>query len=207
MFETDETLIRRILQGKDREAGELLVERHYKRIYKEIYLKTSDEELAKDLTQEAFIQLSLIHISEPTRLLAKDLTQEAFIQILKNLYQFDSKKASFKTWITRIACNKVIDYMRSRQHHEMLMTEILDDYDKEDAHNLEERVTNRMATQRVEQLLEKEEVQNQKIFNLKAQQGYTFEEVSTITGVTKTAVKNRYYSMVRKMRKELSDYE
>ena len=53
MFETDETLIRRILQGKDREAGELLVERHYKRIYKEIYLKTSDEELAKDLTQEA----------------------------------------------------------------------------------------------------------------------------------------------------------
>ena len=157
MFETDETLIRRILQGKDREAGELLVERHYKRIYKEIYLKTSDEELAKDLTQEAFIQ------------------------ILKNLYQFDSKKASFKTWITRIACNKVIDYMRSRQHHEMLMTEILDDYDKE--------------------------VQNQKIFNLKAQQGYTFEEVSTITGVTKTAVKNRYYSMVRKMRKELSDYE
>ena len=36
MFETDETLIRRILQGKDREAGELLVERHYKRIYKEI---------------------------------------------------------------------------------------------------------------------------------------------------------------------------
>ena len=140
-------------------------------------------------------------------LLAKDLTQEAFIQILKNLYQFDSKKASFKTWITRIACNKVIDYMRSRQHHEMLMTEILDDYDKEDAHNLEERVTNRMATQRVEQLLEKEEVQNQKIFNLKAQQGYTFEEVSTITGVTKTAVKNRYYSMVRKMRKELSDYE
>ena len=79
MFETDETLIRRILQGKDRGAGELLVERHYKRIYKEIYLKTSDEELAKDLTQEAFIQ------------------------ILKNLYQFDSKKASFKTWITRIA--------------------------------------------------------------------------------------------------------
>lgn len=117
------------------------------------------------------------------------------------------KRRPLRRGITRIACNKVIDYMRSRQHHEMLMTEILDDYDKEDAHNLEERVTNRMATQRVEQLLEKEEVQNQKIFNLKAQQGYTFEEVSTITGVTKTAVKNRYYSMVRKMRKELSDYE
>lgn len=37
---------------KDREAGELLVERHYKRIYKEIYLKTSDEELAKTLRRK-----------------------------------------------------------------------------------------------------------------------------------------------------------
>lgn len=46
-----------ILQGKDREAGELLVERHYKRIYKEIYLKTSDEELCKDITQEALYQI------------------------------------------------------------------------------------------------------------------------------------------------------
>ncbi|MFR8119184.1 MAG: hypothetical protein ACLU70_09665 [Lachnospira sp.] len=46
-----------------------------------------------------------------------------------------------------------------------------------------------MATQRVEQLLEKEEVQNQKIFNLKAQQGYTFEEVSTITGGNKNCCK------------------
>ena len=52
------------------------------------------------------------------------------------------------------------------------------------ADNLEERVTNRMATQRVEQLLEKEEVQNQKIFNLKAQQGYTFEEVSSCKRVS-----------------------
>lgn len=82
MFETDETLIRRILQGKDREAGELLVERHYKRIYKEIYLKTSDEELAKDLTQEAFIQ------------------------ILKNLYQFDSKRRPLRRGLQELPAIK-----------------------------------------------------------------------------------------------------
>ena len=52
MFETDETLIRRILQGKDREAGELLVERHYKRIYKEIYLKLQMRSLQKTLRRK-----------------------------------------------------------------------------------------------------------------------------------------------------------
>lgn len=183
MFETDESLIEQILQRKNRQAGEILVERYYKKVYKEIYLKTSDEELAKDLTQETFIQ------------------------ILKNLYQFDSKKASFKTWITRIACNKVIDYMRSRQHHEMIMTEILEDYEKEDIHDVESNVVNRMARQKVEELLKNEAADDRRIFHLKAQQGYTFEEVSQMTGVTKTTVKNRYYSIVRKMRKELSDYE
>lgn len=183
MFETDEKLIQQILQGKNRQAGEILVDRYYKKIYKEIYLKTSDKELAKDLTQETFIQ------------------------VLKNLYQFDSSRASFKTWIMKIACNKVIDYMRSRQHHEMIMTEILEDYEKEDTHNVEENVVNRIAKQKVEQILESEEAQDRKIFNLKAQQGYTFEEVSVITGVTKSVAKNRYYSIVRKMRKELSDYE
>lgn len=183
MFETDESLIEQIVEKKDRQAGEILVGRYYKKVYKEIYLKTSDEELTKDLTQETFIQ------------------------ILKNLYQFDSSKASFKTWITRIACNKVIDYMRSRQHHEMIMTEILEDYDKEDMHDLESNVVNRMAKQKVEELLQGEEAGNRKIFNLKAQQGYTFDEVSEMTGMNKTSVKNRYYSIVRKMRKELSDYE
>ena len=42
---------------------------------------------------------------------------------------------------------------------------------------------------------------------MKAQQGYTFDEVSSMTGVAKATVKNRYYSVVRKMRKELRDYE
>lgn len=183
MFQTDESLIKQILEENDRQAAEILLEKYYKKVYKEIYLKTSDEELAKDLTQETFIQ------------------------ILKSLYMFDAAKASFKTWIIRIARNKVIDYMRSRQHHEMIMTEILDDYEREDTQNLEENVANRMAKERVEALLESEPDESREIFNLKAQQGYTFEEVSSITGVAKTSVKNKYYSIVRKMRKELSDYE
>jgi RNA polymerase sigma-70 factor (ECF subfamily) len=183
MFETDDWLIKQILLEKDRAAGEKLVERYYKKIYREVYLKTGDEELAKDLTQESFIQ------------------------ILRNLHMFDSSKASFKTWIITIARNKVIDYMRSRQHHEMIMTEILEDYEQEDSLNLEQQVTDRMAAAEVEDFLETEDGQNSDIFRMKAQQGYTFSEVSSMTGMTGSTVKNRYYSVVKKLRKELRDYE
>lgn len=34
-----------------------------------------------------------------------DVLQNTFINIFKNLHQFDSTKASFKTWITKIAIN------------------------------------------------------------------------------------------------------
>jgi RNA polymerase sigma-70 factor (ECF subfamily) len=183
MFETDDWLIKQILLEKDRAAGEKLVDRYYKKIYREVYLKTGDEELAKDLTQESFIQ------------------------ILKNLHMFDSSKASFKTWIITIARHKVIDYMRSRQHHEIMMTEILEDYEQEDSVNLEQQVADRMAAARVENLLETEEAESIDIFRMKAQQGYSFSEVSSATGMAGSSVKKRYYSVVKKLRKELRDYE
>ena len=92
VFETDQYLIRQILEQDDKEAASVLIERYYKTVYREIYIKTSDEELSLDLTQETFIA------------------------VLRALRQFDDKKASFKTWIIRIAQNKVIDYRRSRQN-------------------------------------------------------------------------------------------
>jgi RNA polymerase sigma-70 factor (ECF subfamily) len=183
LLESDESLVEKIVFHQNRAAAEELVSKYYKKIYREIYLKTSDEELSLDLTQETFIS------------------------ILKNLQQFDASKASFKTWSARIAKNKVIDYMRSRHHHESLVTELLDDHDKEDEGNLEEHVVNRMATQKVEHLLLNEHEENRDIFSLKAKEGYTFEEISQMTGIKKPVVKNRYYTIVKKMRKELQGYE
>lgn len=183
VFETDQYLIDQILHHQNKPAAETLVERHYKTVYKEIYLKTSDKELAMDLTQETFIT------------------------ILKALPQYDTGKASFRTWITKIAHNKVIDYRRSRHHHESLLTEVLEDYDRDDGLDLEKRVINHITKEQVEVVLKSEDEMTQQIFTMKAQQGYTFTEISNITGTAKSAVKSRYYGLVKKMRKELQEYE
>ena len=183
MFESDKKMIDDILGRNDREAAERLVGKYYKYIYKEIYRRTSDEELAMDLTQETFIT------------------------ILKNLYQFDESKSAFKTWITRIASNKVIDFSRSRQFHERSATETIDDYDREDGHNVETEVCNKLAAARVKERLGYEREEDKQIFILKAEQGYIFEEIAGILGIKAMIAKNRYYSVIKRMRKELSDFE
>ena len=52
---------------------------------------------------------------------------------MKGLGGFNIEKASFKTWLTRIADNKVTDYFRSRQYHESIVTQIMDDTIQEPA--------------------------------------------------------------------------
>lgn len=183
MFESDSKLINAILGKNNKDAAERLVGKYYNYIYKEIYRKTSDEELAMDLTQETFIT------------------------ILKNLYLFDESKSAFKTWITRIAGNKVIDYSRSRQFHERSATETIDDYDREDGSNVETEVYNKIAAERVLEHLGREKREDQQIFTLKAEQGYTFDEIAGMLGITAMIAKNRYYSVIKRMRKELSEFE
>lgn len=92
----DVELIKRILDNNDRKAADELVSRYYKCVYKHIYIKLKDEEVGMDITQETFIAA------------------------LKGLGTFNDAKASFKTWLTRIADNKVTDYFRSRQYHESI---------------------------------------------------------------------------------------
>lgn len=105
----DFSLISRILNNNDRDAADELVTQYYKAVYKHIYIKLKDEELSMDLTQETFISA------------------------LKGLGGFNIERASFKTWLTRIADNKVTDYFRSRQYHESIVTQIMDDTIQEPA--------------------------------------------------------------------------
>ena len=43
---------------------------------------------------------------------------------------FDPKKASFRTWMYRIASNKICDHYRSKAHHLSLKQEQIDMTDK-----------------------------------------------------------------------------
>ena len=183
VFETDQYLIRQILDEDDKRAAEILIDRYYKTVYREIYIKTSDEELSLDLTQETFIS------------------------ILRALSQFDASKASFKTWIIRIAQNKVRDYRRSRYNHESIMTEVLEDYDEPSSDCIEDNAINSMTKEKVMQILKKQDEVSERIFMMRAYEEHSFTQIAQMMGMNQGAVKSRYYKTVKLIRKELEGYE
>ena len=83
-MQSDNHLIRKIKKKQNKEAAGLLIERYYREIYAYTYRQVACKELAMDLTQEIFIL------------------------VLKGIRAFDEKKGSFRTWIYRIASNKII---------------------------------------------------------------------------------------------------
>ena len=165
VFETDQYLIRQILDEDDKRAAEILIDRYYKTVYREIYIKTSDEELSLDLTQETFIS------------------------ILRALSQFDASKASFKTWIIRIAQNKVIDY------------------DKPSSDCIEDNAINSMTKEKIMQILKKQDEVSERIFMMRAYEEHSFTQIAQMMGMNQGAVKARYYKTVKLIRKELEGYE
>lgn len=179
----DTELISRIVKWNDRDAADMLIRKYYKYIFKEIVVKVMDDEMALDLTQEAFIAA------------------------LKGLATFDESKASFKTWMARIANNKVIDYYRSRQHHESLLTEMLEGHDKEDENNLEDNVLNSISIGECEQYFKYIKRIDKDIIIAKVLDGMTFEEIGHAMRMKPSKVKSRYYSAIKIIRKERDNHE
>lgn len=60
---------------------------------------------------------------------ARDVTQEIFVAALRGLPGFDPRRASFRTWLYRIASNKVIDWLRSSRSTSATVS--LDELDRE----------------------------------------------------------------------------
>lgn len=92
--EGDGTLVERARAG-DRDAFEILVRRHHRRIYRTLLGITGNKEDAEDLTQMTFLK--------------------AF----EHLGSFEGS-ARFSTWLTRIAINEGLQRLRRRRPMESL---------------------------------------------------------------------------------------
>ena len=100
--EDDELLIRKTLKG-EKDSFEILVLRYQKRIFNIIYRVTREESIVADLAQESFLKA------------------------YRGLDKFDFK-ASFYTWLVRIAINTSLNHVSSRQRNPLAGTEELDSY-------------------------------------------------------------------------------
>ena len=140
--------IRSIQRGRSRAASTALVERYYGEINR--YLRR---------------QL-------PDRDLADDLTQEVFVAVLLSIDRFDARRASFRTWLFRIATNKLVDHLRRLRRRGQPTG--LDEFDPADPTDVADWVADADLARRALAVLRAHPPRVQQIVGLKVFAGSTF---------------------------------
>jgi RNA polymerase sigma-70 factor (ECF subfamily) len=177
-------LIKKIQRSGDRAAADELVRHYYDQIY--VFVK-------KQLSQHD---------------VALDLTQEIFISMLRTIHHYDKRKgAAFRTWLYRIASNKLADWFRSRAYRNMTETKPIDDVEAADDADFVQMLENSEFTERVCAFVGGLASDTQTIFRLHIFGGHTFLDISKILGMAEGSVKSRYYRLIQLLGKEFADYE
>lgn len=184
-MQSDNHLIRKIKKKQNKEAAGLLIERYYREIYAYTYRQVACKELAMDLTQEIFIL------------------------VLKGIRAFDEKKGSFRTWIYRIASNKITDYYRSFAYRK---SQLEGPYGQEYEHtgvspDISSQVLRQETIREVMAVIVRYDEPWIQIFQKHCFEEQTFAEIAEVLKLSEGTVITRYYKMLAQIRKEVADNE
>lgn len=173
--------IRRVQRSTHEESANQLVKNYYREIFAFVYKQVVDE-------QEAL-----------------DLTQEVFIRMLQSIDSFDARKASFRTWLYRIATNHCIDYFRSKVYRTIVQTDYIEEREVESAENILMDITKKEQMQELQACLALCDQIAQHIVRYKLFLDQTFTEIAVILQLPESTVKTKYYKSISFIRKELEE--
>ena len=166
--------IRDIQRRGSRQAADELVRAYYDEIYRFAYRQLGHKEDALDLTQNIFLA------------------------VLRALPTFDGRKASFRTWLYRIAAHKAIDCRRKARGN-VLPLEETEAFGQAD---FAAQVQDRDLLDRLEAYVAQLDPDTQAVYRLRLYGERSFPEIAAILGQPEAAVKTRYYRLMARLRKE-----
>ena len=175
-MDQEQKWIRDIQRHGSRPAAEHLVERYYDEIYRFAHRQLGNKEDAMDLTQNIFLA--------------------AF----RALPGYDRKKASFRTWLYRIAANKAIDLCRRVQPVQLP----LEDLDLPAAEDYAARIQDQALLEEIERYVSGLAPGLQMVFRLRLYGERTFPEIAAALGQTESAVKSQFHRLLQQIRKEFN---
>ena len=135
---------------------------------------------------------------------APDIVQDIFIKTWKNIKRYDSKKASFKTWIFTIARNSVTDFWRKKKN--ILFTEIEESFSENipDENLLPDEVLQKLEdAELLNKTLEKLRPDYREVLVLYYQEEMTFGEIGEILSKPTNTVKSQHRRAIIELRELL----
>ncbi|NLA77337.1 MAG: RNA polymerase sigma factor [Clostridiales bacterium] len=179
-MDVEQHWIERIKRARRSKEADLLISKYYDEMYIFAYRQTFDKELAMDLTQEIFIC------------------------VLKSIDLYDSSRSAFRTWLYKVATNRIIDYKRSRRNHEAYPVDI-ETVDTVQEPDFSALLENRELAQKIESYICSLDTSYQEVFRLRVFGSYSFAEIARITAKPEATVKTGYYRLIKQIRKEFYD--
>lgn len=150
-----------------------LYRQHIDEIYRFIYYKTSNKEVAEDLTAQTFMQA------------------------LEHLSQFQQRPgARFSSWLYTIARNQVIDHYRRHKQ-----TVDLDSVDPvSNAPTAGSLVDEHLQKDQVKTVLQMLPESDRELLQLRLWQDQSYSDIAKIIGVNQIAVRARYSRALKKFK-------
>lgn len=170
----EEQWIREIQRRGSRAAADRLIRAHYDEIYRFVYRQTGHKEDAMDLTQSIFLAM------------------------LRALPTYRSERGAFRTWLFRIAANKVIDARRKA----CLTPLPLEEQEVPSEEDFTARVQDQALLEQMEAYVSGLDLPAQTVFRLRLYGEQSFPEIAAALGEPEAAVKSRYYRLLRRLREE-----
>lgn len=112
----------------------------------------------------------------------KDVVQIIFSQVFHSLKNYDSNKASFKTWLTRISINQILSYRR--KHLNAFHTQDFDDLAESIPSQTENNIEDSIDREYILSLIKKMPDNYQIVFNLFIIDGYSHKEIAEQLGIS-----------------------
>ena len=167
----DLKLVQRFQSGETAVFSQLY-EWYVDKIYKFIYLKTYDQQIAEDICQDVFMK--------------------AFDKLPK--FQID-KNSSFKSWLYTIAYNKVVDSYRKEKDSASL-DDILEIWKETDIHKL---IDDKQKLKEVIAYLKDMKTEHRDVIFMRVWEGLSYKEISDITGMSVVNCKKIFSRTCKKL--------
>jgi RNA polymerase sigma-70 factor (ECF subfamily) len=138
---------------------------------------------------------------------AKDVVQETMVTIWRKLEKIKTAEV-YKTWMYRIVVNKCYDEMRKRKRSPEFVTDdqtwdlITNRISESPSNVLENQETANIISVLTEKLSSKQK----SVFVLSDLEGMSNDEISEITGISKTAVKANLYHARKSISEKIKKY-
>ena len=177
---SDAELVTSAQQGEVSAIGRLY-DRHRESIFRYLWLRLDDRQLAEDLTGDVFMRM------------------------LDALPRYRIKGLPFRAWLYRIAHNLLVDYFRKMNHQTAVPLEIIEEQTADD--DPDRTIEQALLTERLQAALLHLETTQSEVLILRFIAGLTLQETAQTLGKTEAAIKALQYRGLNGLRRALEPLE